>query len=205
MLNAIAIVRTQGERTEARCIELAREQFDAVEVVRVSPFAEAVRQCMRIGMRSGREWMATIDADVLISPTYMRDVEPIARRSTAWQLLGTMDDKLFTGIRVGGVRLWRVSELRHLIRRVSSETARPEAGLCDRIPGWKYIEVVTGRHDYEQFYRDLHRKGAAHRRKHWGWRGHVESAWRDSPDPDLQAAYAGWHGRDLTMTEKAPL
>lgn len=204
MQDAIAVIRSQGERTEGLCLDLVSQQFDTVVVVRRSPFFEAVRECMRIGMRSGRTWLVTIDADVLISPTYWQDIEPEIHGHDTWQVLGCMDDKLSGGIREGGVRLWRIDRLRSLVGAVR-DVVRPEADLCDRFPGWLQVPVITGRHDFEQYYRDLHRKGASHRRKHPKWTSHVERAWRDAPDHDLQAAYAGWHGQPLTFTEKAPL
>lgn len=206
MTSAIAVIRTQGERTESLCLDLALDQFDAVAAVSQSPFSEAVRECMRIGIRSGREWLVTIDADVLISPTYWEDMQPIIADadSAAWQILGRMDDKLSGSIRQGGVRAWRGSALPRLIDHVR-DTVRPEGDLCARFPGWIEADAVTGRHDYEQFYRDLYRKGAAHRRKHPKWSEMVEDRWRNSSDRDLQAAYAGWHGAPLKFTEKARL
>ena len=115
-----------------------------------------------------------------------------------------MDDKLSGMIRQGGVRAWRTSALPELIDKVR-DTVRPEGDLCHRNPGWLSVDIVTGRHDYEQFYCDLYRKGAAHRRKHSRWADTVEKVWRNNPDRDIQAAYAGWHGAPMKFTEKDPL
>lgn len=206
MTSAIAVIRTQGERTEALCLEIASRQFDAVVVLRRAPFVDAVRECMRVGIRSGREWLVTIDADVLIAPNYWSDMQPIIESADAgvWQILGLMDDKLSGSVRQGGVRARRVSALPWLLDQVR-DSVRPEGDLCVRFPGWLSTDLVTGRHDYEQFYRDLYRKGAAHRRKHAKWSEMVEDRWRNSPDRDLQAAYAGWHGAPMKFTEKDSL
>lgn len=204
-MDAVAVIRSSGERTEALCKKLAERQFDVLDVLRISPFSEAVRECFRIGIDSGAEWLATIDADVLIAHDYRERIAPEAEATDCWQVLGQMDDKLYGGIRQGGVRLYRVSALPDLIGRVRDDAVRPEADLCDTLGNWHESQVVTGSHDYEQFYRDLYRKGAAHRKKHTKWVELSETVWRHSSDRDLQAAHAGWRGNPLKFTEKDPL
>ena len=208
LADAVAVVRTQGERTEQLCARLAFEQFDDVTLINVAPFGEAVRECYRIGIDSGAKWLVTIDADMLIAPDYAERMSDIVRDlpDDVWQVLGDTDDKLSMSVRQGGLRLHRVSALPGLIERVQDDAVRPESALCHAVGGWKYVNVVTCRHDYEQWFADLHRKGAQHRRKHKGWAWTVVPCWRESGDPDLVAAWQGWQGVALSCRrEKAPL
>lgn len=205
MIDAVAVIRSQGERTEAVCERLVKNQFENTHIIRVSPFADAVRGCFRIGLESGAEWLVTVDADVLIASDYREKISEELKGFSGWQILGHMDDKLYGGVRVGGVRAYRVAAIPKLLPTVRSDVQRVEARLCADHPGWRLSSIITGRHDYEQYYRDLHRKGAAHRVKHPAWSGLVEKTWARSADKDMQAAYAGWHGRELTLTEKCAI
>lgn len=197
---AVAVIRSQGERTAAQCERLVRRQFESVHVLSISPFADAVRECLRIGIESGADWLVTVDADVLIAPDYWQRIQP---HLSGWHVLGKMDCKL-GGLRAGGVRAWRTDSLADALPMVT-DCVRPESALCHAVGGWSEVDVITGRHDYEQFYRDLYRKGAAHRVKHRGWAYRANYEWRRSSDLDLIAAYAGWSGQPLKMQEKPPL
>ncbi len=202
MIDAVVVIRSQGERTEAVCERLVKSQFENTHIIRVSPFADAVRECFRIGLESGSEWLVTVDADVLIAPDYREKISEEVKVFSGWQILGHMDDKLFGGVRRGGVRAYRTSAIPKLLPSIRDGVQRVEARLCADHPGWRLSSLVTGRHDYEQYYRDLYRKGAAHRAKHRNWATMIERAWGVSGDKDLQAAYAGWHGRELMIDEK---
>lgn len=201
------VLRAAGERTEALAEQLLREQCKAVHVLRVVPFAEAVRECYRIAIESGAPWLLTCDADVLVAPDMDDQVGRIAQRMPdgAWQAIGYVDDKLAMCARLGGLRLHRVAALADLVGHIA-DSVRPEADLCRLRPNWQRVRVVLGRHDFDQWYRDLHRKGAAHRRKHLSWGASIVPRWRASKDRDLQAALCGWDGRPLPeWPEKEPL
>lgn len=205
MIDAVAVIRSQGERTESVCERLVKSQFETTHIIRVSPFADAVRECFRIGLESGAEWLVTVDADVLIAADYREKISEEVKGFSGWQVLGHMDDKLYGGVRVGGVRAYRVAAIPKLLPTVRADAQRVEARLCTDHPGWRLSSLVTGRHDYEQYYRDLYRKGAAHRVKHRSWAGLVERVWARSDDRDLRAAYAGWHGRPMAFAEKCEI
>lgn len=201
------VLRAAGERTEVLAEQLLREQCGQVHVLRVSPFAEAVRECYRTAIESGAPWLLTCDADVLVAPDLANQVQRIATRlpDGAWQAIGYVDDKLAGCARLGGLRLHRVSALADLVERIA-DSVRPEADLCRLRPNWQRVRVVLGRHDFDQWYGDLHRKGAAHRRKHASWGASIVPRWRASKDRDLQAALRGWDGLALPdWAEKGPM
>jgi hypothetical protein len=201
------VLRTAGERTAELAEQLLREQCETLHVLRVAPFAEAVRQCYRIAIESGAPWLLTCDADVLVAPDMADQVQRIAQRmpGSAWQAIGYVDDKLAGCARLGGLRLHRASELAGLIDRIA-DSVRPEADLCRLRPNWQRVRIVLGRHDFEQWYRDLHRKGAVHRGKHSSWGASIVPRWRASKDRDLQAALRGWDGLGLPdWAEKEPM
>lgn len=204
-MNFVAVIRSQGERTESVCAKLVKSQFENTHVIHVSPFADAVRECFRIGLESGAEWLVTVDADVLIAADYREKISEELKGFSGWQVLGHIDDKLFGGTRIGGVRAYRVAAIPALLPAIRDGVLRVESQLCMEHPGWRLSSLVTGRHDYEQYYRDLYRKGAAHRVKHRSWAGLVERVWARSDDRDLRAAYAGWHGRPMAFAEKCEI
>jgi hypothetical protein len=197
-LEVVTVIRTNGERTAAACEWYAKRLFANVQPIRVAPFAEAVRECFRIGIASRADWLVTIDADLLVLDGALNLLR-VAKRTTGWQVLGRVRDRLYGGIRRGGVRVYRVATLDRVLPLVRDDAIRPEGDLAGIVPGVEMVETVTALHDYEQWYADLYRKGAAHRIKHPNW--NVER-WRKSEDRDLRVAYAGWIGSPMPYREK---
>lgn len=197
----IAVVRACGERTEAECIRRVRAQVEEVRVIHVAPFHEAVRECFRIAIDSGARWLLTVDADVLLHPGAVKSLYAQAAKIKGWQVVGRVRDRLSDSIRMAGVRMYRVSVLPAVLPYVSDGTPRPEGTLARLFAGWEESRVVCGLHDYHQWLRDYHRKGAQHRAKHPEWTKHAER-WRNSSDPELIAAARGWDGLPLDMVER---
>jgi hypothetical protein len=200
----LAVLRCNGERTE----NIAWQRLEAPEKRRisVSPFEDAVRVCFDLALESGAEWLMVADADVLTADGAIQALQRHAQRCAedVWHFQGRIHCKLYMGEREGGHRMYRVSHLykaRALIRRAQ----RVESDLLKRYPAKsEKIGLVTGRHDFQQWFRDIHRKAAAHRQKHRGWRKLVKT-WEASGDPDLEVAALGWRGLPLDRPEKEPL
>lgn len=201
-MEVLAIVRSIGERTEAECIRRVRAQVQDMETIHVEPFHEAVRECFRRGIASGAKWLLTVDADVLLERNAVAKL--LGQAGAGWQIVGKVNDKLYGGVKLAGVRLYRVANLPEVLPYVS-DVLRPEGNLTKVFDGWEPSADVVGRHDFEQWYRDYHRKGAQHRIKHPGWEKRVKYEWRRSPDRDLQVAWAGWAGLPMTFQEKSGL
>lgn len=200
----MAVVRTFGERTEAECVKRVRKQLADVQVIHVEPFAEAVRECFRLAINSKADWLLTVDADVLLNSGAVASLLNQAKTLDGWQIVGIVKDKLAGRARMAGVRLYRIAALPEALPLVSNDEVRPEGSIARALGGWEKSREVVGKHDFEQFYRDLYRKGQMASIKHPGW-GNLAAEWRRSRDPDLRAAYAGWAGLPLGMKEKEPL
>jgi hypothetical protein len=199
----IQIIRSAGERTEAACKRL----LPGAIVIRVEPFVDAVRRCFEMAIDSGEDWLLVADADVLTYPGFVDRLRNRIEDTDAFQVQGRIKDKLSGSVRDGGNRIYRVAMLKHALPMLR-DAQRVETDLLLRMDaaGYRRMKVkdVCGLHDYEQWYADLYRKGAAHAAKHamhfeWPHR------WRASGDADLLAAYAGWHGQKWSSQEKEPL
>ena len=203
-MEVIAVVRTFGERTQDECVRRVRRQVSDVRVIRVEPFADAVRECFRIAIDADARWLVTVDADVLLDAGAIKGLLAQAGKCRGWQVVGRVRDKFAGAVRMAGVRAYRVSVLPSVLPYVP-DAVRPEGTLARLFAGWEPSNAVLGRHDYEQWLRDCYRKGAQHRAKHPQWAATVELDWKRSPDADFRAAYAGWHGVPFDLPEKAPL
>jgi hypothetical protein len=202
------VLRANGERTERLAERLLRVEFGEVVVLRIKPFAEAVRAGFRAAIGGGYRWLVTCDADILIDEGCAQKVELIKRRLKLdqWHAIARVCCRL-AGDRKGGLRVSRVSALALKLKAVRDDVTRPEADLC-RVGAddWIYVPEMIGRHDFEQFYCDLYRKGAAHRIKHASWGRKIAPRWRASRDCDLLAAAAGWDAAPMPQwPEKEPL
>ena len=198
------VIRSCGERTADKCEALVREQFDCVHVMEnVRPLAEAVRRSFKIAVASGKPWLVVIDADMLVAPDLKARLGYQIDNDGMWQTQAMVDDKLCGDVRPGGPRLIRTSVIPEIV--VDDSAIRPESALFHSRPGAVFVREVWARHDYEQYYRDLHRKGAAHRIKHKSWGQIIVPQWRKSADLDLRAAAAGWDGAPFTWPEKEAL
>lgn len=205
--DTLVILRGAGERTEEHALGLLMQQFPEVVILRMRPLAAAVRYGFRLAVEADFRWLVTCDADVLIDADCARRIAWMKAElpTECWQGIGMVDDKLIGRPRLGGLRLHRVAALAQKIPEIRDDAIRPEADLCVADPRWRRFPCVLGRHDFEQFYSDLHRKGAQHRRKHPKWLPYA-ARWKTSSDMDLRAAWLGWSGSPApTWPEKPPM
>lgn len=203
----IVVLRTNEERTADLSEALLRREFSTVRRIQVRPFHEAVRHGFELAIESKSDWLVTCDGDVLVNPGVNRRLARVAEEMepSYWQAIGQVKDKLAGCARLGGLRLYRVAFLHKAVESVAA-VVRPEAELCKIYPRWLRLPDVFGSHDYEQYYRDLYRKGAQHRVKHQSWAKNIVPIWSMSQDKDLLTALAGWHGDPMPCwDEKEPL
>lgn len=202
------VLRCAGERTQFEAANRLMDQSDDVVSISVAPFSDAVRKCYQLAIDRAAKWLVTCDADVLVDADAAEQILRIVKLmpSEAWQAIGQVNDKLAGCVRLGGLRIHRVSALPKAIMLVNDVAIRPEADLCLKMPNWVRARVTLGSHDFEQWYRDLYRKGAQHRKKHPTWARSIAHRWRASHDLDLRAAGLGWDGHPPPdWPEKGPL
>lgn len=203
-MDVTVVIRAAGERTLPLCRELAERQVlpGSVCVVQAAPFEEALRQSFQAGMEACAKWTATIDADVLPRPGVIAQMVTLADHMSrrVFQICGRVYDKLLLCARDGGLRLYRTATLDEIVSLIPERgtAVRPEFVATKRMMehGWRcdLVDLVTGIHDFEQFYRDIYRKALLHAHKFTDEVGGVLSAWRtlSMRDADYRVAIKGY-------------
>lgn len=207
----IAIVRTNGERTKDLAAKLVSEQVET-EVIAVRPFTEAVKRCFDIALEAKADWLLTVDGDILVKPGAVDRMVELAGEmgKGVFHFYGQIRCKLYMDTRQAGIRMYRVQDLpklrSHIIDAIRVESAMLKSYAAQTGLSIVQVNDFFGLHDYEQWHRDIYRKASVHAVKHARWaKQGIVKAWEKSSDPDLQAAYRGWHGFPLGMEEKPPL
>lgn len=175
--NFVVVIRAAGERTVKVCEKLIREEIGGKAeciTIECTPFEEAIKKAFRIGIESGRKWLVTVDADVLIKKGGIVDLinfgDSMSRK--VFQYEGYLYDGLLLKYRQGGVKVYRGDLLPRAISMIPEPGTqiRPETYTQNKMAksGYKRkrVEVVAGVHDYEQFYKDVYRKCYVHAVKH---------------------------------------
>lgn len=171
------VLRSVGERTArvARRLALAQLTSDAdLTLVNEAPFEAALRATYLAGLRAGKKWTMTLDADVLLLPSAIVTLlaEAEAMPSHYFQTQGRVLDKITGTYRSAGPRVYRTELLRRAIEKIPEAGAelRPEFSVVDRLAKaghpFRRVGAVAGLHDYEQSYGDLYRKSFVHAKKH---------------------------------------
>jgi len=172
----VLVVRSSDERTVEFSTKQLSNQFPKgnIQLVREQPFEVALRKCYEIGHQSRAKWLITLDADIFVLPGALQKLVAIAEEMPDYyfQTQGRIFDKIFGNYRPAGSRVYRVSLLGSAIKNmpeVGSEI-RPETATLKRMSALghpsRLVGLVTGIHDYEQFYCDLYRKAFVHGQKH---------------------------------------
>jgi hypothetical protein len=202
--NITVVIRSSGERTEGACHSLLQELFpnDHVHLVHEVPFSAALRHSLEIGLDKSKRWTLCIDADVLPHRDGILSllVQAAGADDAVFELQGDVLDRLFYQFRPGGIHLYRTSSIPKALDLIPEpeETQRPEYTMLTRMAarGHRLVEVksVIGLHDYEQFYRDIYRKGFFHAQKHAHYGSYLTDLWVKcaASHPDFQIALLGW-------------
>ncbi len=165
------IVRCCGERTESKCIELAKKQGN-VHIIKTRPFGESIRQSYKLAITFNQEWVPMIDGDVLlIDNSLLKGLKflNIQKDPKIFCLDGKTKDKIMSCTRRAGVHIYRRTLIRQAVKYIDSNQLKPESHIRRTMSknGYKTVTspVVFGYHDYEQYYHDLWRKGFAQSQK----------------------------------------
>ena len=165
--NTLIVIRGIGERTEALCRALASQQVSEENVVSVceSPFSAALVKSFEIALERKREFTMGLDADVLLRPGAVREIEDRFRAlpQTTYVAYGLVLCKFHGGM-IPGLHFYRTSLLRRALELAAASplSIRPETTVARRMAEAGYpfrpLPVVLGLHDYEQYYRDIYAK-----------------------------------------------
>jgi hypothetical protein len=168
MLSNIAvIIRSVGERTEALCTHLVKQQVPEshVVVIHERPFSQAIRRSFEIGLDFGLDWTLCVDADLLLSQSTITDLVQGASAlpCTAFGVHGLLADKLMGFVRHGGPHLYRTTLLGKALEFLdeAESSLRPETFVKDQMAARGHDWVQTHRlltlHAFEQYYSDIYR------------------------------------------------
>jgi len=210
----VVVIRSAGERTFEACRKLVMKQIPAnsVEVVDERPFERALKRSYEIGIQRSAKWTMTLDADVLLRKTAVSALVAEAEKlpEQYLQIEGRIHDKLTGLYRPAGHRIYRTQYLERCLKEIPAEGAeiRPEYVTLQRMErlGFpsKRIGLISGIHDYEQFYRDVYRKAYVHANKHQVWLAEMVTRWKrlTNEDNDFQFALRGLY--DGLMALESP-
>jgi hypothetical protein len=195
MRNNIAIVvRHSNERTLGYCLELLKKQVseENLFIINETPFSNAVKRTFEIGIDCNKDWTLAIDADILVTEDCITKIVSIAENLEDYffEIQGRILDKFYGVPRGGGPHLYRTKYLPKAINFIPKEgtSLRPESDTYDRMAEigchFYFGKEVFGLHDYEQFYKDIYRKGFLHAKKHWRYLSHFENYWHVNKEID---------------------
>ena len=202
-LNIIVVIRAAGERTKEACRQIVLNELSENDlfVIKCTPFEEALRESYRIGIKSDKEWMITIDADVLPRKGFIKGIKAITEKlpDQIFTFKTMIFDKLFFTHRMAGFRVYRNRYLETAYEFIpeNGKEIRPESYTIRKMEqrGYKtkVFEYVVGLHDYEQYYRDIYRKAYFHATKHPGHVADSVAFWKQQAahDSDYQVALKG--------------
>jgi len=202
-LNMIVVIRAAGERTQEACRQIVLNELSEsdVFVIQCTPFEEALRESYRIGINSDKDWMITIDADVLPRKGFINEIEAFTQNvpNKLFTFKAMIYDKLFLTHRMAGFRVYRNRYLETAYNLIPENGVeiRPESYTIRNmeLKGYKTMvyEYVVGLHDYEQYYRDIYRKAFFHATKHPGHVAESVTLWKQQSehDTDYQVALKG--------------
>jgi len=207
-LNTSVVIRTVSERTEQLCYRLLCQQIppENISIVHEAPFAKAVQKTFEIGLDKNLPWTLAVDADILIAPNVINQLLAIAEQADpkVFKFGLKVLDKFFGGLRYAGIHLYRTAlldEARKYIAQ-SHSSLRPETFILRRMQELGYVfhqieeEFVLGLHDYEQYYRDIYRKGFTHAHKHKYYVQYLSSFWQRMASSDIDYQVMMWGARD---------
>ena len=213
---AIVVIRSSEERSLQACLNSVLLQTDKnnLRIIQERPFENALRKSFKLGIESGKRWLITLDADVLLFPNVLNDLLAAAEQmpETYVEIGARIFDKVFGAYRLAGNRVYRVSILQKAlscIPEIGTEI-RPETATLKKLAEFGHsnrkIGLVMGIHDFEQFYGDLYRKAFVHGQKHYYLAGDLlkRCLKKKAADPDFAVILKGFCD-GIVSTEKATI
>lgn len=198
--NVTVVIRHTNERTFNACLKLLISQVpsDNLYIISETPFSKAVRKTFEIGIGCNKDWTLAIDADIFVTNNCVDTLASVAENLEDYffEIQGRILDKFYGVPRGGGPHLYRTKYLKDAIKFIPEEgtSLRPESDTYNKMAeiGYHYYfgKEVYGLHDYEQFYKDIYRKGFLHAKKHWRYLAHFEKFWNENKENDFDFTVA---------------
>lgn len=212
--NFIVVIRSAGERTRDVCKQIILNELPEqdVKIIELTPFEEALRESYKIGIQSNKEWLITIDADVIPRSEFISDISTLTNKVSddLFAFKPMIYDKILMKYRLAGIRVYRNKYLKEAYEFIpdDGQQIRPEEYTVNIMEkeGYKtkIFEYVGGLHDFEQYYRDIYRKAFFHSTKHLSQVAELIEHWkkRSIEDPDYTVIVKG--AVDGLLSKKKP-
>ena len=170
--DVVVVIRSVGERTVGLCYEIVSQKLNKenIFIIEEVPFEAAVRKSFQIGILSGKKWLFVIDADIIPRVSAFDELY-LASNSIEKKVMmftGVVYDKLLMSYRRAGIKVYRCEHLKEAIDCVPEPGTkiRPEKHtlmtMLDKGFKIKQTSIVTGIHDFEQYYKDIYRTCFVH-------------------------------------------
>lgn len=210
----IVVIRSAGERTRNVCKEIILNELPEpdVKIIELTPFEEALRESYKIGIQSNKEWLITIDADVIPRHGFINSISTLTKKVSddLFAFKPMIYDKILMKYRLAGIRVYRNKHLKEAYKFIPYDglQIRPEEYTVNKMEeaGYKtkIFEYVGGLHDFEQYYRDIYRKAFFHSTKHLSQVAELIEHWkkRSLEDPDYTVIVKG--AVDGLLSKKKP-
>lgn len=176
--NCTIIIRSSGERTVPALKVLMRQQVSENQIFGVQevPLTMALKKCYEVAIKDNRDYLLILDGDVLPVPSMLQTMLQIFDEldERVFGLQCNVLDKMTQTYRPAGVHMHRTKLLKKAITLIpeNRNTVRPESITIRNMEQaghpTLFIDNALALHDYEQYYRDLARKGffTAHKFSH---------------------------------------
>jgi hypothetical protein len=149
--------------------ELLQQQVSEDQIFEVQevPLTMALKACYEVGIKDDREYLLILDGDVLPVRAMLDKMLKIFSEldERVFGLQCNVLDKMTQTYRPAGVHMHRTSMLKKAMELIPENlnTVRPESITIDNMEQAGYptlfIDDALALHDFEQYYRDLFRKG----------------------------------------------
>jgi len=173
------IIRTTGERTLDACRNYLLDYFDDVAVIRDAPFEKTYQRFIKEALHSPKEFILSVDADVLPYQYFAKEIVRLVSVKYPFDFLAfSCRDKFLNCIRPVGVRVYTQKGIKEISKNLLLEKDLSEGeyrlesknikAAIKRDSTLVYKETLkeVGMHDFQQYYRDIYRKGVFHAKKH---------------------------------------
>jgi hypothetical protein len=163
------IIRSSGERTVPVLRNLLGKQLAEEQLFEVNevPNSRALKKAFKIASRQNRPWLLLIDGDILpfrqIIDRTLQIADGLDERVYCIQCNNV--DKMMRLYRPSGIHMYRTALIDKALKLIPEENTmmRPESTTMGSMEEQGYptlfAEEVLALHDFEQYYKDLYRKG----------------------------------------------
>lgn len=213
MSNISVVIRSVGERTESLCRDLLIRSLGVEPtIINERPFAKSLEKGLLYGIEKDKKWTLCTDADLLVDLDGLNRLIQYAEstKDSVFKITPQFFDKFFDDYREGGVHLYRTKYLKEALDYIPSEglDLRPETHMLTRMRriGYDFERppIIIGVHDFDQYYKDIFRKGYVHSHKWVNRLSELVPMWREKAkkDADFRVLLTGVAAGLLTPTDQ---